>query len=185
MEGQTRNKHTWQVGYNIGTFSINVYVQCRNVHQGGSNLFLSSQTDKLMAATKFSDYLGLKHFKKAKKLKHFIHLALAYWPQSFVIHTVVYNLQGIQATNYILRKRWSNIGQHKHMYICTIEVVLRLIACGILNCTSSMPQFVSPLHYLLDGSSTQFSSRRVCCSHAPIFVVQGLCLLLCAWVMRD
>ena len=27
----------------------------------------SSQTHKLMAATKFSDYLGLKHYKKAKK----------------------------------------------------------------------------------------------------------------------
>ena len=39
-----------------------------------------------MAATKFSDYLGLKHYKKAKKLKHFIHLALAYWPQSFVTY---------------------------------------------------------------------------------------------------
>ena len=37
---------------------------------------------KLMAATKISDYSGLKHYKKAKKLKHFIHLALAYWPQS-------------------------------------------------------------------------------------------------------
>jgi hypothetical protein len=35
---------------------------------------VSSQTDKLIAATKFSDYLGLKHYKKAKKLKHFIHL---------------------------------------------------------------------------------------------------------------
>ena len=35
-----------------------------------------------MAGTKFSDYLGLKHYKKAKKLKHFIHLRLAYWPQS-------------------------------------------------------------------------------------------------------
>ena len=35
--------------------------------QGGSNLFLSSQTNKLMAATKFSDYLDLKHCKKAKK----------------------------------------------------------------------------------------------------------------------
>ena len=41
--------------------------------QGGSNLFLSSQTHKLMAATKFSDYLGLNHYKKAKKSKHFIH----------------------------------------------------------------------------------------------------------------
>ena len=29
---------------------------------------LSSQTDKLMAATKFSDYLGLNHYKKAKKI---------------------------------------------------------------------------------------------------------------------
>ena len=44
---------------------------------------LSSQTEKLMAATKFSDYSGLKHYKKAKKLKHFIHLRLANWPQSF------------------------------------------------------------------------------------------------------
>ena len=35
--------------------------------QGGSNLFLSSQTDKLMAGTKFSGYLGLNHYKKAKK----------------------------------------------------------------------------------------------------------------------
>ena len=44
---------------------------------------VSSQTEKLMAATKFSDYLGLNHYKNAKKLKHFIHLALAYWHQSF------------------------------------------------------------------------------------------------------
>ena len=34
---------------------------------------VSSQTDKLMEGTKFSDYLGLNHFKKAKKIKHFIH----------------------------------------------------------------------------------------------------------------
>ena len=26
-----------------------------------------SQTEKLMAATKFSDYLGLKHYKKERK----------------------------------------------------------------------------------------------------------------------
>ncbi len=43
---------------------------------------VSSQTDKLMAGTKFSDYLGLKHYKKAKKIKHFIHLRLTNWPQS-------------------------------------------------------------------------------------------------------
>ena len=35
-----------------------------------------------MAGTKFSDYLGLNHYKKAKKLKHFIHLRLTNWPQS-------------------------------------------------------------------------------------------------------
>ena len=35
-----------------------------------------------MAATKFSDYLGLKYYKKGKKIKHFIHLRLANWPQS-------------------------------------------------------------------------------------------------------
>ena len=44
---------------------------------------LSSQTEKLMAASNFSDYLGIKHYKKAKKIKHFIHLALACRPQSF------------------------------------------------------------------------------------------------------
>ena len=50
---------------------------------------VSCQTDKLMAGTKFSDYLGLKHYKKAKKIKHFIHLACAYWPQSFSsYHTI-------------------------------------------------------------------------------------------------
>ena len=44
---------------------------------------VSSQTEKLMAATKFSDHLGLKHHKNAKKLKHFNHLGLAQRPQSF------------------------------------------------------------------------------------------------------
>ena len=39
-----------------------------------------------MAGTKFSDYLGLNHYKKAKKLKHFIHLGLAQGPQSFVTY---------------------------------------------------------------------------------------------------
>ena len=34
-----------------------------------------------MAGTKFSDYLGLNHYKKAKKLKHFIHLRLTNQPQ--------------------------------------------------------------------------------------------------------
>ena len=35
---------------------------------GGSNLFQSCQTDKLlMAGTTFSDYLGLKHYKKVQK----------------------------------------------------------------------------------------------------------------------
>ena len=43
---------------------------------------VSSQTEKLMAGTKFSDHLGLKHYKKAKKIKYFIHLDLAYRPQS-------------------------------------------------------------------------------------------------------
>ena len=38
---------------------------------GWSKTPVSSQTDKLMAATKFSDYLGLNHYKKAKKNKTF------------------------------------------------------------------------------------------------------------------
>ena len=33
---------------------------------GWSKNPVSSQTDELMAGTKFSDYLGLKHYKKAK-----------------------------------------------------------------------------------------------------------------------
>jgi len=44
----------------------------------------------LMAATKFSDYLGLKHYKKAKKIKKIIHLRLAQGPQSFnTYHTIL------------------------------------------------------------------------------------------------
>ena len=43
-----------------------------------------------MAATKFSDYLGLKPYKKSKKIKHFIHLGLAQRPQSFgTYHTTL------------------------------------------------------------------------------------------------
>ena len=42
-----------------------------------------SQTHKFMAATKVSDYLGPKYYKKAKKSKHFNHLRLANRPQSF------------------------------------------------------------------------------------------------------
>ena len=42
-----------------------------------------------MAGTKISDYLGLKHYKKAKKIKHFIHLRLTNQPQSFnTYHTI-------------------------------------------------------------------------------------------------
>ena len=38
-----------------------------------------------MVGTKFSDYLGLKHYKKAKKKqKHFNQLELANWPESFI-----------------------------------------------------------------------------------------------------
>ena len=44
---------------------------------------VSSQTEKLMAGTKFSDYLGLNHYRNAKKLKKFIHFHFTYRPQSF------------------------------------------------------------------------------------------------------
>ena len=63
-----------------------------------------SQTEKLMAATKFSDYLGLNHYKKAKKLKHFIHLGLAQGPQSFATYRSISpsgNL-GNQLKNHVL-----------------------------------------------------------------------------------
>ena len=44
--------------YLIGTETVTV---------GWSKNPVSSQTDILMAGTKFSDYLGLNHYKKAKK----------------------------------------------------------------------------------------------------------------------
>ena len=56
-----------------------------------------SQADKsiirVSIGTKFSDYLGLNHYKKAKKLKHFIHLRLAQRPQSLSTYHIVYHLQ--------------------------------------------------------------------------------------------
>ena len=47
---------------------------------------VSSQTERLMAGTRFSDYLGRNHYRKAKKIKHFTHLGLAQGPQSFVTY---------------------------------------------------------------------------------------------------
>ena len=41
----------------------------QNTRVGWSKNPVSSQTDKLMAGTKFSDYLGTKYYKKAKKQK--------------------------------------------------------------------------------------------------------------------
>ena len=62
---------------------------------------LSSQTEKLMEAIISSDYLGIKYYKKAKKFKHFIHLALAYWPQSFVTYR---SIQTTGNSGYQLKK---------------------------------------------------------------------------------
>ena len=63
---------------------------------------LSSQTEKIMATTKFSDYLGLKHYKKAKiKIKHFIHLGLAHRPQSFSSY---YTISPTENSGYQLKK---------------------------------------------------------------------------------
>ena len=42
-----------------------------------------------MAATKFSDYLDIKHYKNAKRIKHFIHLRLANQPQSFNTYRII------------------------------------------------------------------------------------------------
>ena len=57
-----------------------------------------------MAATKFSDYLGLNHYKKVKKLKHFIHLGLAQGPQSFVTYRSISPAgnSGYQLKNHVL-----------------------------------------------------------------------------------
>ena len=67
-------------------------VSCEKTTPDGAKLLMrihrfknpvSSQTEKLMAGTKFSDYLGLKQYENAKKSKHFNHLRLANRPQSF------------------------------------------------------------------------------------------------------
>ena len=57
-----------------------------------------------MAGTKFSDYLGLNHYKKAKKIKHFIHLGLAQGPQSFTIYRSISPAgnSGYQLKNHVL-----------------------------------------------------------------------------------
>ena len=71
------------------------------MEKGGSDYVLSSQTKKLMAATIFSDYSGLKHYKK---IKYFIHLALAYWLQSFVTYRSIYPTgnSGYQLKKHVL-----------------------------------------------------------------------------------
>ena len=56
-----RPKH-WHERTDKGPF--NYYV--RTYGLGWFKNPVSSQTEKLMAGTKFSDYLGLKHYKKAK-----------------------------------------------------------------------------------------------------------------------
>jgi hypothetical protein len=61
---------------------------------------VSSPTHKLMAATNFSDYLGLKHYKKAKKIKNFIHLRLANWPQSFNTYHTIHGLLNRWTSQY-------------------------------------------------------------------------------------
>jgi hypothetical protein len=54
-----------------------------------------------MAGTKFSDYLGLKHYKKAKKIKHFNHLDLAYRPQSL---STYHNISPTVNSRHCLKK---------------------------------------------------------------------------------
>ena len=54
----------------MDTFSVKKGQQCGQ-RLGWFKNTLSSQTEKLMAAINFSDYLGLKHYKKAKKNKTF------------------------------------------------------------------------------------------------------------------
>ena len=60
---------------------------------------VSCQTDGLTAGTKFSDYLGLKHYKKAKENKH-ANLTVHYitgtyffsrWPE-FTVVDIVYGM---------------------------------------------------------------------------------------------
>ena len=61
-----------------------------------------------MAGTTFSDYLGLKHYKKAKN-KYFIHLRLANRPQSFSSYRTIshagnsgYQLANLKCMKYFI-----------------------------------------------------------------------------------
>ena len=50
---------------------------------GWSKNLISSETQKFVAVTTFSHYLGQKHYKKLKKLKIHAHLGLENQVQSF------------------------------------------------------------------------------------------------------
>ena len=96
-------------------------------------MFLSSQTEKLMAGTKCSDYLGLKHYKKAKKIKHFIHLALAYRPQSFSTYHMLYHLSEFRPST---KKVCSSDVMHCQISIFEIKMMVKI---GVIFMPSSNP----------------------------------------------
>jgi hypothetical protein len=54
---------------------------------------VSSQTEKLMAGTKFSDYLGLNHYKKSKKFETFHSFKVGQLASKFWFITIVYHQQ--------------------------------------------------------------------------------------------
>ena len=49
-----------------GTSEIFAFIRFGSHGLGWFKIPVSSQTEKLMATTKFSDYLGLNHYKNAK-----------------------------------------------------------------------------------------------------------------------
>ena len=54
---------------------------------------VSSQTEKLMACTKFSDYLGINHYKKSNKNKTFHPFKVGPPASKFWFITIVYHQQ--------------------------------------------------------------------------------------------
>ena len=62
-----QDSKTWT--YPLSSHAVAAVASVQWSSVGWSRNPLSSQTEKLMAGTKFSVYLGLKHYKKAKKNK--------------------------------------------------------------------------------------------------------------------
>ena len=96
---------------------------------------VSSQTEKLMVGTKFSDYLGLKHYRNAKKIKHFNHLGLAQRPQSFSSY---HNISPAGNSGHQLKK---------HVLVTLYNAILR-IARNFLETRENIKISTHPFYHI-------------------------------------